>query len=118
MAMNFGCLTFSVGMGGEMGGMGVDMSTPEETFDKLLGLGESWRVIRAEYQADKQTFVICVEETVKLWAEESTRLGQRVSCYHRLAPMQWRHLNVFNKECVIVSALPRGETGWTGVCTG
>ena len=22
--------------------------------------------------------------------------------------MQWRHLNVFNKECVIVCALPRG----------
>jgi hypothetical protein len=25
--------------------------------------------------------------------------------------MQWRHLNVFNKECVIVCALPRGRRG-------
>ena len=25
--------------------------------------------------------------------------------------MQWRHLNVFNKECVIVFALPRGRRG-------
>jgi len=33
-------------------------------------------VIRAEYEADKQTFVICVEETAKLWEEESARLGR------------------------------------------
>ena len=32
-------------------------------------------MIRAEYEADKQTFVICVEETAKLW-EESARLGR------------------------------------------
>jgi transposase len=90
------------------------MATPEETFEKLLGLGESWRVIRAEYEADKQTFVICVEETAKLWEEESARLGQRVTCYDHVAPMQWRHLNVFNKECVIVSALPRGKRAVDG----
>ena len=94
--------------------MGVAMATPEETFEKLLGLGESWRVIRAEYEADKQTFVICVEETAKLWEEESARLGQRVSCYDHVAPVQWRHLNVFNKECVIVSALPRGKRAVDG----
>jgi transposase len=28
--------------------------------------------------------------------------------------MQWRHLNVFNKECVIVCALPRGRRGDAG----
>lgn len=56
------------------------MVTPEETFDRLLGLGESWRVIRAEYEAEEQKFVICVEEMAKLWKEESARLGQRVSC--------------------------------------
>jgi transposase len=28
--------------------------------------------------------------------------------------MQWRHLNVFNKECVIVSALPRGQRSQDG----
>src|SRR2546428_12649090 len=28
--------------------------------------------------------------------------------------MQWRHLNVFNKECVIVSALPRGRRSQDG----
>jgi hypothetical protein len=25
--------------------------------------------------------------------------------------LQWRHLNVFNKECMIVCALPRGRRG-------
>lgn len=85
------------------------MATPEETFQKLLGLGESWRVVRTEYEEKNNTFVICVEETAKLWEEESARLGQRVTCYDHVEPMQWRHLNVFNKECVIVSALPRGQ---------
>lgn len=83
--------------------------TPEETFHELLGLGESWRVIRTEYEAPNNAFVICVEETEKLWAEESRKQGQRVTCYDHVEPMQWRHLNVFNKECVIVTALPRGQ---------
>lgn len=83
--------------------------TPEETFHQLLGLGESWRVIRTEYEAEKNTFVICVEETPKLWEEESRKWQQRVSCYDHVEPMGWRHLNVFNKECVIVTALPRGK---------
>jgi len=85
------------------------MATPEETFHQLLGLGESWRVVRTEYEEQENTFVICVEETAQLWVEESRRCGQRVTCYDHVEPMQWRHLNVFNKECVIVSALPRGQ---------
>ena len=35
--------------------------------------------------------------------------GQRVTCYDHGEPMGWRHLNGFNKECVIVTALPRGK---------
>lgn len=83
--------------------------TPEETFHQLLGLGESWRVVRTEYEAAKNTFVICVEETPHLWEQERARCGQRVTCYDHVEPMSWRHLNVFNKECVIVTALPRGK---------
>jgi transposase len=85
------------------------MATPEETFHQLLGLGESWRVVRTEYETDENTFVICVAETPKLWEEESAKCGQRVTCYDHVEPMGWRHLNVFNKECVIVTALPRGK---------
>ena len=32
-----------------------------------------------------------------------------VNCHDHVEPMQLRHLNVFNKECVIVCALPRGR---------
>jgi transposase len=83
--------------------------TPEETFHQLLGLGENWKVIRTEFEVQEQTFVICVQETDRLWPEESRRCGQEVVCYDHVEPMQWRHLNVFNKECVIVCALPRGQ---------
>lgn len=83
--------------------------TPEETFSQLLGLGKSWRVVRTEFEEKNSTFVICVEETADLWPEESRRAGTTVGCYDHVGPMQWRHLNVFNKECVIVCALPRGR---------
>jgi transposase len=83
--------------------------TPEETFAQLLGLGKSWRVVRTEFEVKESTFVICVEETPELWPEESQRAGIAVSCYDHVEAMQWRHLNVFSKECVIVCALPRAR---------
>jgi transposase len=88
--------------------------TPEQTFEQLLGLGSSWRVVRTDYEEERNTFVICVEETEALWPEESAKCGQAVTCYDHVEPMQWRHLNVFNKECVIVSALPRGRRSLDG----
>ena len=88
--------------------------TPEETFEKLLGLGASWKVVSTNYEEQRNTFVICVAETPALWPEETARCGQTVSCYDHVEPMQWRHLNVFNKECVIVSALPRGRRSQDG----
>src|SRR6266545_2246739 len=88
--------------------------TPEQTFEQLLGLGTSWKGTRTEYEAEQNTFVICVEETEALWAEESAKNGCPVTCYDHVEPMQWRHLNVFNKECVIVSALPRGKRSQDG----
>lgn len=91
------------------------MTTPEEMFHQLLGLGECWRVVRAEYEEKRQTFVICVEETPKLWEQESAVWKQPVSCYDHVEAMGWRHLNVFNKECVIVTALPRGKRQQDGV---
>jgi len=51
------------------------MVAPEEPFEQLLGLGESWRVLRTEYEPEHHTFVICVEETPKLWDEQSARWG-------------------------------------------
>ena len=33
------------------------MVTPEETFHELLGLGDSWGLIRTEYEGKNNTFV-------------------------------------------------------------
>ena len=85
--------------------------TPEQTFGQLLGLGKSWRVVESRFEAESSTFFLKVEETPELWPEESARAGTPVTCHDHVEPMQWRHLNVFNKECVIVCALPRGRRG-------
>jgi len=83
-------------------------------FEQLLGLGASWKVLRTDFEEERNTFVISVTETEALWPEESAKCGQSVTCYDHVEPMQWRHLNVFNKECVIVSALPRGRRSQDG----
>jgi transposase len=88
--------------------------TPEQTFQQLLGLGASWKVVSTDFEVEQNTFVICVAETEALWGEESAKCRQMVTCYDHVEPMQWRHLNVFNKECVIVSALPRGQRSQDG----
>ena len=85
--------------------------TPEQTFGQLLGLGKSWRVVESRFEPESSTFFLKVEETPELWPEESARAGTPVTCHDHVEPMQWRHLNVFNKECVIVCALPRGRRG-------
>jgi len=85
--------------------------TPEQTFGQLLGLGKSWKVMESRFEAESSTFFLTVEETPELWPEESARAGTPVTCHDHVEPMQWRHLNVFNKECVIVCALPRGRRG-------
>jgi transposase len=80
----------------------------EGTFHRLLGLNDGWRVLKATYDEAKGRFEIHVAETPKLWEQESARLQAEVRCYDHVPAMEWRHLNVFNKESVIVCALPRG----------
>ena len=75
----------------------------------MLGLGKAWRGLEARLEASYSTFLLMVEETPHLWPEESTRAGIPVTCHDHVEAMQWRHLNVFNKECVIVCALPWGR---------
>ena len=88
--------------------------TPEETFRQLLGLGKGWRVIQARLESSSSTFVLKVEETAALWPAESVRAGTSVTCHDQVEPTQWRHLNIFNKECVICCAVPRGRRGDDG----
>jgi hypothetical protein len=81
--------------------------TPEETFGELLRLGKAWRVVEAQLEVSSSTFLLKVQETVALWPEESAQAGTTVTWHDHVEPMQWRQLNVFNKERVIVCALPR-----------
>ena len=85
--------------------------TPGKTFEMLLGLGEGWRVVGSRFDPESSTFFLEVEETPDLWPEESARAGTPVVCHDHVETMQWRYLNVFHKECLIVCALPRGRRG-------
>ncbi len=71
-------------------------------------------MVEARLEASSSTFVLSVKETAELWSEESARAGTKVTYHDHVEPMQWRHLNVFDKECAIVCALPRGRRGDDG----
>ena len=61
------------------------------------------------FEEAEKMFVLRAEETDALWPAESLRQGGPVSCYDHVEPLRWRHLNVFNCECVIECRLPRGK---------
>ena len=62
------------------------------------------------YQESLRRFVIEIEETDQLWSHERCpRDGGDVRLYDHAPSRQWRHLNVFNHECVLQCALPRGK---------
>lgn len=71
-------------------------------------------MIEARLEASSSTFVLKVEETADLWPEESVWAGTLVTCHDHVEPTQWRHLNIFNKQCVICCAVPRGRRGDDG----
>lgn len=81
----------------------------EKTFSHLLDLGKEWKMARVNFEEKEKMFILRVEETEALWAWESIQQGMPVSCYDHVEPMRWRHLNVFNCECVIECRLPRGK---------
>ncbi len=80
----------------------------------MLGFWKVWPAVEARLEASSLTSLLKAEETPHLWPEESTRAGTPVTCRDHVEPPQWRHLNVFNKECVIVCALPQGRRGDDG----
>ena len=81
----------------------------EKTFSRLLELGEEWRMVGVHFEEAQRMFLLKVEETSGLWPAESLRAGGPMNCYDHVEPMRWRHLNVFNCECVIECRLPRGK---------
>ena len=84
---------------------------PEELFNRLLGLGESWEVTSTRYDEKNSRFEIRICETSQLWQSERCPHDGAggITCYDHVPEMRWRHLNVFSKECELVCALPRGK---------
>ena len=88
----------------------------EETFAQLLGLGETWEVVMAEYEVKENRFTVLVQETAKLWPglRCPSCQGQPITCYDHVEARSWRHLDVFGKKSQILCALPRGRCGGCG----
>ena len=84
---------------------------PEKVFEKILVLGDGWRVQQVEYVEKESKVFICIEETPALWASESCPHCNRktVSGYDHAPERTWRHLNVCQLQSEIVCALPRGQ---------
>jgi hypothetical protein len=63
-------------------------------------LRKAWRVLEGGLEAGSSTFLLKVDETPIFWPEERMLTGAPVGCHNHVELMQWRHLNVFNKECL------------------
>jgi transposase len=84
---------------------------PEKLFEKLLVLGDAWRVKSVDYVEEQSKVVICVEETPQLWASQKCPHCEAASVagYDHAPERSWRHLNVCQLESEITCALPRGQ---------
>lgn len=74
-------------------------------------------MVEARLDTSSTRIVLKVKETISLWPEESARTGTTVTSREHVESMQWRHLNVFNKECVIVKGCPRFALVTIAECT-
>ena len=89
--------------------------TPEKLFGDILNLGKSWEIRNVDYNSPGNKVYLVVGETKHLWEQEKCgKDGGSVSCYDHVEAREWRHLNVFNKECVIICSLPRGKCSVCG----
>lgn len=84
---------------------------PEKVFEKILVLGNGWRVERVDYVEKESKVLIQIQETAGLWAAESCPhcQSQAVGGYDHAPERRWRHLNVCQLQSEIVCALPRGQ---------
>ena len=100
-------------------------------FTKLLNLGDQWEAYDTQYVEEKNTIFIRIRETPELLKNQRCREDKRrkVKLYDHVEPRFWRHLNVFNCECLIECALPRfkcqhcekvwrAKAPWEGKCKG
>ena len=102
-----------------------------ELFTQILNLDSQWEVYQTQYVAEKNTIFIRIRETPELLKQQRCRTDKRrkVKLYDHVKPRLWRHLNVFNCECLIECALPRLQcvhcdavwrvkAPWEGKCKG
>src|SRR6266516_1907165 len=84
---------------------------PEKVFQKILVLGDGWRVERVDYVEKESKVLIRIEETPALWASESCPHCnvKSIGGYDHAPQRTWRHLNVCQLQSEIVCALPRGQ---------
>jgi len=84
---------------------------PEKVFQKILVLGDGWRVQQVDYVEKASKVLIRIEETPALWASESCPHcdAKSVGGYDHAPQRTWRHLNVCQLQSEIVCALPRGQ---------
>ena len=100
-------------------------------FTKLLNLGSDWEVYETSYSCEKNVILLRIRETAELLAHARCPKDKRfkVKLYDHVEPRFWRHLNVFNCECLIECSLPRFQcthcdkvwrvkAPWEGKCKG
>lgn len=84
---------------------------PEKVFEKILVLGDGWRVQGVDYIEKESKVLIRIEETPELWPGEVCPhcKSKGVGGYDHAPERRWRHLNVCQLQSEIVCALPRGQ---------
>jgi transposase len=84
---------------------------PERVFQKILVLGDGWRVQQVDYLEKESKVQIRIQETDALWASQSCPHcnAKAVGGYDHAPQRVWRHLNVCQLQSEIVCALPRGK---------
>ena len=76
----------------------------------MLRLGKAWRLVEARLEASTSTLLVEVEEAAAFWPEESARGEIPVTCHDYVEQMQWRYLDFFKNEFVIVCDLHASRT--------
>jgi hypothetical protein len=84
---------------------------PEEVFQKILVLGDGWRVQKVDYVEKESKVLIRTEEAPALWPSEVCPHcnNKSVAGYDHAPQRTWRHLNVCQLQSEIVCALPHGQ---------
>jgi transposase len=86
----------------------------ERQFERLLGLGQEWRVAAAEYETEpRERFVIVLEERPELWkalkCPQPTCGHGEIAGYDHTETRRWRHLDAFGKPTEFLCRVPRAR---------